>query len=370
MTVVLQARVQAVLDAQIDSGAETGLQVAVYRHGELIVDAWAGLADRATDRRVDGDTLFCAFSASKGITATVIHALVERGKLDYDAPIAQHWPAFAANGKTAMTLRQVLTHTAGIPQMPPDLLPAHLADWPRMCAWVENATPLWPPGSATGYHALSWGWILGEWAQRVSGQRFADLVQEFVAQPLGLQGRLYFGFSDAEVGVHERIAVLENDPPPKMKLKPDALILRATPLSLFPLSKTHNRPDVQRACLPASGAITTARALAKHYAALLEAGVDGVRLLPAARMRQATSLQTEANDLVLNLPYRKALGYYLGTPQSEMAAPMSAFGHPGAGGTLAWADPQTGLAFALCKTRLTYAAAGQTTAEVLGVGGW
>lgn len=362
----LQSQVQAALDDLIASGRETGLQVAIYRHGKLIVDAWAGLADRASGRLVDGDTLFCGFSASKGLTSTLVHALVERDLLSYDAPIAQYWPAFAANGKARINLRQVLTHSAGIPHLPPDTLPAHLADWARLCAWVEQATPLWEPGSATGYHALTWGWILGELVQRVTGQSFAQVMHDLIIQPLGLQGQIFFGdnpYFGSFAQAQTRIAVLENDPPPKMKLKPDALIFRATPLSLFPLSKTHNRADVQRACLPASGGLMTARALAKHYAALIGAGVDGVRLLSENIMAQALTLQTDANDLVLNVPYRKALGYYLGTPHSEMSATLSTFGHPGAGGTLGWADPQQGLAFALCKTRLTYARPGQTAAD-------
>lgn len=268
----MQAQVQTLLDEWVADGRETGLQVALYRHGQLRVSAWAGWADRANGRRVDGNTLFCAFSASKGVTATLIHALVERGALAYDRPIAYDWPAFAANGKASVTLRMVLAHTAGIPHMPPDTLPEHLADWPRMVAWVEQATPLWEPGTATGYHALTWGWILGELAQRVTGKPFTQLMRAFVTEPIGAADDIVFGASEAfesGVGVSERVAALENDPPPKQRLRADALILRATPLSLFPLSKTHNRPDVRAAVLPASGGLMTAQALARHYAALI-----------------------------------------------------------------------------------------------------
>ncbi len=367
----MQTQVQAVLDEWVNdgNGRETGLQVAIYRHGQLRVSAWAGWADRANERRVDGETLFCTFSASKGVTATLIHALVERGALAYDRPIAHDWPAFAANGKQDITLRMVLTHTAGIPHLPPDFLPEHLADWPRMVAWVEQATPLWEPGSATGYHALTWGWILGELAQRVTGKPFAQLVREFVTGPLGIEGDVVFGKSESGVRdrVDQRVAVLENDPPPKQRLRADALILRATPLSLFPLSKTHNRPDVRAAVLPASGGLMTAQALARHYAALIGSGVDGVRLLFEQTVAQATTLQTDALDRVLEVPYRKALGYYLGTdaPQSEMTALPHAFGHPGSGGTIGWVDPSTGWAFALCKTRLTFRPYAQSVARAI-----
>lgn len=366
----MQAQVQTLLDEWVADGRETGLQVALYRHGQLRVSAWAGWADRANGRRVDGNTLFCAFSASKGVTATLIHALVERGALAYDRPIAYDWPAFAANGKASVTLRMVLAHTAGIPHMPPDTLPEHLADWPRMVAWVEQATPLWEPGTATGYHALTWGWILGELAQRVTGKPFTQLMRAFVTEPIGAADDIVFGASEAfesGVGVSERVAALENDPPPKQRLRADALILRATPLSLFPLSKTHNRPDVRAAVLPASGGLMTAQALARHYAALIGSGLDGVRLLSAQTIAQATTLQTDALDRVLEVPYRKALGYYLGTdaPPSEMTAIADAFGHPGSGGTLAWANPSTGWAFALCKTRLTFRPYAQSIAHAI-----
>ena len=139
-------RVQAVLDELVDSGAERGLQVAIYVGGELVVDAWAGVADPATGRLVDGDTLFTVFSTTKGIVATLIHILVERGLLEYDAPIARYWPEFGANGKEGITVRHALTHTAGIPQMPDGVEIADLCDWSSMCRRVADLGPLWPAG--------------------------------------------------------------------------------------------------------------------------------------------------------------------------------------------------------------------------------
>src|SRR5215203_5090842 len=132
------ARIQALLDEMIATGPEVGLQVAAYHHGELVADAWAGVADSSTGRPIDGDTVFVTFSVSKGVTATIAHLLADRGQLDYDAPIAKVWPAFAANGKERITARHVLAHTAGLAHLPIDLRPEDVIAWDRMCAILED----------------------------------------------------------------------------------------------------------------------------------------------------------------------------------------------------------------------------------------
>lgn len=203
----VQRHAQALLEALIAQGLEDGLQVAAYLHGQVVVDAWAGLADAATGRLVDGETLFTVFSSTKGITATAIHLLAERGQLDYDAPVARYWPEFAANGKARITVRQVLTHTAGIPQSPATATPAELCDWEAMCRAVAAHAPLWEPGTRTGYLARSFGWILGEVASRVDGRPLAQFVRDELCQPLGITD-LYLGIPDA---VESRVAPLVLD---------------------------------------------------------------------------------------------------------------------------------------------------------------
>ena len=153
----LNARVKEALEALIASGAESGLQVAAWHRGEQVVDAWAGLADAETGRPVDGDTLFTSFSCTKGVTATAIHLLVERGALAYDEPVAAHWPEFARRGKQGVTIRHALTHRAGTPQMPEGVTPALMADWEYMCGAIAALEPLWEPGARTGYHAYTFG---------------------------------------------------------------------------------------------------------------------------------------------------------------------------------------------------------------------
>ncbi|HEY9854624.1 MAG TPA: serine hydrolase domain-containing protein [Stenomitos sp.] len=343
----LQPTVQLLLDDLVASGAEVGLQVAAYYQGELVVDAWAGMADAT--RPVTADTLFTAFSATKGVTATVIHALAEDGLLDYDTAVAHYWPAFAANGKERITLRHVLTHTAGVPQMPSGTTPERMIDWPWMVEAIAQLSPLWEPGTRTGYHGLTYGWILGEVAQRASGQSFQELVQARIKGPLGITD-LYLGIPASEEG---RMAPLQSGPISRKPISPEALLLKAIPIAVSPSPKVYNRPEVREAVLPGGGGIMTARALAKMYASLVST-VDGCRLLSPERVATATTRQVEAHDEVLDEPIPKGLGYFLGSPHSPMGTSPTLFGHPGAGGSLGFADARHGFAFALTKNRLVW----------------
>ena len=339
----VQAAVQGVLDDAISSGVERGLQVAAYFDGELVADAWAGVADPDTGRAVDGDTLFTIFSCGKGVTATAIHALAERGLFDYDDAIASYWPEFAANGKGGITIRHALTHTAGIPQMPPH---AAMTDWEAMCRGIAALTPQWKPGTQSGYHALTFGWILGELARRVDGRPIERIVAEDICAPLGIAS-LFFGIPDA---VEPRVAPLENDP-------------ATTEAAAARTPEIFNRPEVRRAVIPAGGGIGNARSLARHYAALVGAGVEGVRLLSPERVSIATALQVEGRDTILGVPTRKGLGYFLGRPTSPMGERAAVFGHSGHGGSIGFADPDDGFAFALMKNRLVFPTPGEGIAN-------
>lgn len=156
-----QRQVRDAIDRLVESGAETGLQVAAYRHGELVVDAVAGVADPATGRAVTADTPFFSASTGKSMTSTMMHVLVERGVFGYDTPIVALWPEFGAHGKQAATIRHALTHTVGVPGLPPDTTPEDLGDWQKMCAAIADAQPWWEPGTKYGYHAMTYGYIIG-----------------------------------------------------------------------------------------------------------------------------------------------------------------------------------------------------------------
>lgn len=335
----LNPPIQALLDKLVDQADERGLQVAAYHHGELVVDAFAGVADVNTGAHVDADTLFPVFSVTKALAATAIHLLAERKQLEYDATVASYWPEFAANGKEGITVRQILGHTAGLYKMPDGLDHTKLASWDYMVDALAKETPAYTPGEQQIYHAITYGWLTGELIRRIDGRAFPQFLEEEIKAPLGIEA-MYCAIPE---GVESRIAWLEEDNPSS----PDNLANGSVPGWVRPLHVWMNRDDARRACIPASSGIMNARSIARHFAALLPGGVDGVSLLPESRITTATERQwpTTARENALNF----GLGYALGTEDS--ATGSHGFGHGGYGGSHAFADPATGLAFALCKNR-------------------
>src|SRR5829696_5862815 len=205
----IQQRVQEAIDRLVDSGAERGLQVTVYRHGEPVVDAVAGVADPATGRPVTSETPFFSYSIGKGVAATVVHVLAERGVLDYDTRIVELWPEFGAHGKESTTVRQALSQSAGVPGLPPGLTVEDLYDWEKMCAIIADSEPWWEPGTRIGYHAITWGYIVGEIVRRATGKPISEALREEVAEPLGVTNELFFVVPAAE---QRRVARLEDAP--------------------------------------------------------------------------------------------------------------------------------------------------------------
>ncbi|MEU6080622.1 serine hydrolase domain-containing protein [Streptomyces sp. NPDC047108] len=347
----VQKQVRHAIDQLVDSGAERGVQVAVFRHGELVVDAVAGVADPATGRAVTSGTPFHNYSIGKGATATVAHVLAERGLLSYDTPVAELWPEFGAHGKGGVTVRHVLTHAAGVPGIPQDTTPEDLCDWDRMCAALAGAELWWEPGTRVGYHAYTFGYLVGEIVRRVTGKPVSQVLREEVTAPLGVADELWFGVPVAE---HARLAPLEDaegGAELTAAMPEDLPMFRAGPLSLFPTAALGNRTDVLAADIPA-GAKTSARAIARMYAALL-GEVDGVRLITPERLREVTSEAASGVDAVFGNPSAWGLGYALGRPGCAGPEAVTAFGMGGAGGSYAYGDTATGIAFALTKNRLT-----------------
>jgi len=341
----LQQQVQQAIDELVESGTERGMQVAVYRHGEQVVDAVAGVADPATGRPVTPGTVFYNFSVGKGAASTIAHILAERGLYTYDTPVAELWPEFAAHGKQAVTVRQVLNHTAGVPGVPLDLTVADLCDWDKMCAAIADAELWWEPGTQVGYHAYTFGYIVGEIVRRTTGKPISQVLREAVAGPLGVADELYFGMPPTE---HHRLARLEDAPGAAemaASMPPDLPMFKAAPPALFPNAEFGNRGDVLAADIPAGGK-TSARAIARMYAALL-GEVDGVRLLTPERLREATALSSSGTDQVFGMPTTWALGYSLGIPGP------TGFGVGGVGGSFAFGDTASGIAFAVTKNRLS-----------------
>ena len=342
-----QNEIQRLLDHAVGDGSESAIQVAAYLRGELIVDAWAAPATRP----VNGRTLFPFFSTGKGIAATAVHRLVERGVLAWDDPIARYWPEFAAQGKGGITLRHVLNHTAGLPMMPETSTEVKANDWDAMCAYLAATAPLHPPGAHRHYHAITYSWLVGETAHRADGRDFARIIAEEVCRPLGID-TLFFGLPptmrplciDAEKERAPATPPPVTTPPPP----PDPVAQRAIPSWVWPLEDWINRDDVRQACIPASNGFGNARAIARHYAALIGSGVDGVRLLNDATMAAATRWDAVV-DAAIPGGGRWGLGYGLQGPDAE---PGSEFGHGGYGGSTGFANVRQGLAVGIVKSRM------------------
>ncbi|WP_433290401.1 serine hydrolase domain-containing protein [Pseudonocardia sp. CA-142604] len=335
---------------------EVGAAVAVYLHGRKVVDLWGGIADPEQDRLWESDTLQVVYSTTKAVTATCALLLAQRGELDLDAPIAEYWPEFAANGKGRIPVRWLLTHQAGLPAIDHPITPAEAIAWEPMVTALAAQRPFWEPGTEHGYHGLTFGWLVGEVVRRVSGRSLGTFLAEEIASPLGLD--FWIGLPKSEQHRVSRIiaAVPDFDALSRIDLDAlpesvrDVMAAYADPTSLTVRSLRavtpaldHNNPDEQRAEMPSTNGICTARALARFYAALI-GEVDGHRILEPDALAGATAQRASGIDRILRIPVRIGTGLGLPTPDTFWYSP-SAFGFPGLGGSLGFADTATGLAF-------------------------
>ncbi|MDX3185346.1 serine hydrolase domain-containing protein [Streptomyces sp. NPDC012617] len=331
---------------------ERGAAVALYHHGSKVVDLWAGTRD------VDGpepwavDTVQIVRSAGKGIAAAVPLLLHQRGQVDLDAPVGTYWPEFKANGKERVLVRHLLAHRSGVAALDTTLTPEEAADQVSGPRAVAEQRPQWEPGTDHGYHAQTYSWIVGELVRRVTGRTIGRWIAEEIARPLGLD--FWFGLPEDEAHRIGRIGPVE--PPPaegsgalRMRPKrsvvdaygdPDSLTRRAFgAIDPFP---DENDPGYRAAELPASNGVATARGLARCYAAMI-GEVDGHRLFAPATLTLARTEESAGPDRVLVVNTRFGLGYMLHGPSAPLLGPGS-FGHPGRGGSLGFADPESGIA--------------------------
>lgn len=343
MTSEIQDRIQRHIDTLVDTGAETGVQVAVYRNGALIVDAVAGTADPAGGRPVTSGTPIFSFSTGKNVSATLAHLLVARGLLGYDSRVTDLWPEFGVHGKATATLQHVLTHTVGLPAMPREITPDDLPDWHRVCASLAAAEPRWRPGTATGYHSYTFGYLVGELARRATGRPVHDLLREWITGPLGIEGQLYFAAPEESLPGLARLQQPAREWPVHPDDDGDAIL---APWESRPSADFGNDHAILRADIP-SVAIATARGLAAMYDAVLRG-----ELVDSARLAELSAPAFEGVDQVFGTPARMALGFPIGRIGAPAEENSVAFGWPGGGGSYAYADPARGVAFALTKTRL------------------
>jgi CubicO group peptidase (beta-lactamase class C family) len=338
----IQEQIQHHIDTLVGTGAEIGVQVAVYQDGALIVDAVAGTADPATGRPVTSDTPIFSFSTGKNVAATLAHLLVARGFLDYDSPVTDLWPEFGVHGKATATLRHVLTHTVGLPALPRQITPAELPDWSRVCASLAAAEPRWRPGAAMGYHSYTFGYLVGELARRATGQPMCELLREWITAPLGIEGQLYFAAPEESLPGLARLEQQARQWP----AHPDDGDAILAPWESQPSADFGNNSEILRADIPSVGT-ATAHGLAAMFNAVLQG-----KLVDTARLAELSALAFEGVDQVFGTPARMALGFPVGRIGAPAEENSVAFGWPGGGGSYAYADPARGIAFALTKTRL------------------
>lgn len=341
----VQEKIQELLEQLCAEGRERGIQVAAYHRGELIVDACAGVADKRTGAPVSSETLFPIFSITKGLFATVIHQLVDQERLSYSTRVAELWPEFGSHGKGAITVEHVLRHRAGVTKIPAHTSVNEVLVWKRMCEIVAARPLEWKPGTWCEYHGLTYGWILGEIARRVTGKMPDVLLREIVSEPLRIT-EIVMGLPAHD---QREIAWLKelNYETPADDGSP--LVI---PLTMWPLAEWMNRDEGRRACLPAGSGIASARAIARHYAGLLPGGVDGVELLSPERIEIATEHTPLPEPPPENDPDHFGLGYSVGLREAELPDTGKVFGHGGHGGSMGFADRRTGLAFGMTRNLL------------------
>ncbi|MEV4112620.1 serine hydrolase domain-containing protein [Nonomuraea sp. NPDC049695] len=361
------SRVREVFERHLADGAELGAAFAVYLDGELVVDLWGGVADRHTGRPWEGDTPAFAYSCTKAITATVLLQLAERGLVDVSGAVADVWPEFAAKGKGTITVEHLLTHQSGLPVVEEPVPVAEFGDLAAIAARLADQAPLWEPGSAHGYHALSYGFLVGEVIRRITGKSVGELVAAEIAEPLGLE--LWVGAPDTVIartarlkaGDRPRAAVTEATggvpdvlaEMAKAALDPQSLMNRslANP-GMHLLKGGANHPDILRAGWPAAGVVTTARGLAGFYRSLIAGD-----LLRPETLRDAVRPRVDGPDRVLLLETSFGLGYML--PSMTFLMPsQTAFGHSGLGGSLGMGDPGRGLAIGYVMNKMANAVSG------------
>ncbi|KAA0019505.1 beta-lactamase family protein [Antrihabitans cavernicola] len=334
-----------------------GAALAVYQDGEPVVDIWAGWADR--DKRWNRNSVAMAFSTGKGVASTVLHRIAERGLIDYDLPVATYWPEFAQAGKADITVRDVLTHRAGLHRAK-GLVPgsAGILDYDRVIAALE-ACPADPRRLRTsGYHAITFGWLVAEIVHRVTGTPFIDVLRTEIADVLGEDEFWYV----VPEGRRDRIAkIFPHINPPGIKwgiassvislVRPVRGLAEAGMPEGF--DKLVRDPRVHESVMPGWNGVFSARALAKMYGALANNGeVDGRTLLKPETIEQIGTRQVAGHyDYVLGYPVSFTLGYHRPVLMAK-SQPHKAFGHYGMGGSGAYADPETGMSLAFVTNRL------------------
>jgi len=356
----LFAEVREEFAANFQSRDEVGASLAIYLDGKLMVDLWGGIADTATGRPWEEDTMAVVFSSTKGMAATCMHMLADRGLLDFSAPVATYWPEFAANGKKDVTVAMALSHQTGVPLYQVDLPTGAFQDFDLLASRLADEAPVWEPGTAHGYHAITIGVIEGELVRRITGRTIGAFLRDDVARPLGAD--IWIGLPESEEDRVATVYLSEPDPrsPLQQKLTNDPHWFARKFRANSGDDLNHVNARVRRAVeIPAAGGVASARGLARLYAPLSRDGaVDGVRLVQPASLYGMREVRSASDcDLILRIPTTFTLGFSkswgarrLGTGHHVILG-KEAFGTPGLGGSIGFADTDARMSFAYVMNR-------------------
>jgi CubicO group peptidase (beta-lactamase class C family) len=342
-------RLSAVKDAfaaNFEAGEELGARFTLVEAGEVVVDLWAGHADRKRTRPFDDTTLTPVFSTTKAVAALLMARLVDQGKLDYGQTVASIWPEYGQAGKDQITVEQALSHQDGLPGFPEPMEPTEWFDWDAICTRLAAMAPMWPPGTASGYHPITFGYIAGEIFRRIEGRTMGTVLREDLAQPFGLE--FWIGLPDAEF---DRVADLQR-PSSVPSFGEHNEPTRAAFLTPWASPAGRSQAEWRRMELPSANGHGTALALARLMGALANDGwLDGETILSPALIAEASRERIRGQDLVV--PYEMSWG--AGFMRNETTHPWGpgaqTFGHSGWGGSCAFADPERRLAGAYVMNR-------------------
>ena len=355
------AAVEAAFRGNFESREEIGAAICIRVDGKTVIDLWGGHRDAARSEPWQQDTLVNAYSVGKGITAMLALSLVERGELDLDEPIVKLWPEFGVEGKGSTTLRMILSHRAGLPGVRRPLEKDAMLSWQTMTGALAAQRPYWEPGTAHGYHVNSYGFLVGEPIVRRLGMPFAAALQERLTARFDADFHIGLPLSE-----HARVAeLIQSRPSPNVN--PDELMmkhlstgnaetdamLRATYMNPSGLSGFGyvNREDWRLASIPSTNGHGTARAVAGLYDLFLNRDVSQGGLVGAGLRAEAIRIHSDGIDRVLGKPSRFGLGFQLSQSSRPMGGGETSFGHFGYGGTLGFADPESGVAFGYLMNR-------------------
>jgi CubicO group peptidase (beta-lactamase class C family) len=346
--------VRDAFEANFAVEGDVGAACCVHLDGRPVVDLCGGVTSVGGSVTYKGHSLQVVLSTTKGVVATAAHMLAQEGRLDFDVPVAEIWPEFAAEGKGKIPIRWLFSHRAGLAAIDRTLTLQQVYDWQPVIEALAGAHPNWEPGTAHGYHAVTYGWLAGEVIRRAAGMSVGEFVATRIAGPLGLD--LWIGLPEAE---QRRVADLIPAPRPAPDAPTDPFMARLLdPTSLMhrtfmsppDLLSAFNDPAFRAAEVPAANGVSSARAISRMYAACI-GEVDGVRLLKPKTLDRAMRTESHGEDLVLGYETRFGTGYQLAFPSRPMAGEGS-FGHYGMGGSVGFAHPELGLAFAYVMNQM------------------